>query len=353
MALYPSNLNKLVTEVYSDAVTKGNVIQFDSTSKYLKTSNSKESGLKYQLTYCDIDTQKPTKPERKEVIEKNFNPFLASEPELTVLENVMEDKYKLVLNKFPIVAEHLLLVTKKHEPQASLLNPNDLNAAFQLLKTLQGEVDDNDESDDDEEDDDEKPKSRYALFYNCGPNSGFSIDHKHMQIIKLPRKLKTFQDYAVQENPEPFIPNVKREALEYEAVAFANFTIPLPQSIKDEDYLVMCYVNLLQRALSYFQQWEETDSGKRLQPSYSFIMTSDWMSIIPRSSESAEIEFDGKAYNIATNAVGYLHMLLFKNEQKELFDKILEQKDSTAVEDLLLKCGFPNNFNAAPSENDY
>lgn len=354
MSLYPKNLNTIVTDVYNKAVANGQVIKFESSSKYLKTSNSRESKMKYFLTYCDIDGQKLAKPDREEVVKNNINPFLKSEPELTILDSIMNDEYKLVLNKFPIVAEHLLLVTKKQISQASLLTPNDLKASLQLLKTLQGDTEEEDNDDDDDDDEPEvKAKSRFAVFYNCGPNSGFSIDHKHLQCIKLPTKLKTFQDFAVQENPEPFIPNIKREALEYESVAFANFTVPLPKKIEDDEHLVMCYVNLLQRALTYFQQWDVEEGSTRAKPSYSFIMTTEWMSIIPRSCDTAEVEFEGKSYKMTTNALGYLHMLLFRDSQKELFDKVLEKQDSTPIEEFLLKCSFPNNFNLAPGENDY
>ena len=182
MSAYPKNLKKTVTEIYNKAVGTGNVIKFESTSKYLKTSNSGESNLKYHLTFCDIDGQKPSKPDREDVVKENFNPFLKHEPELTVLGNIMDNEYKLVLNKYPIVDEHLLLVTQKQIPQSSLLTPNDLNAAYVLLKTLQQEFEE------DDEDDDDVPKSRYAFFYNFGPNSGFSIDHKHLQCIKLPNE---------------------------------------------------------------------------------------------------------------------------------------------------------------------
>ncbi|OBA26430.1 hypothetical protein HANVADRAFT_53168 [Hanseniaspora valbyensis NRRL Y-1626] len=353
MSLYPKNLTSIITEVYNKAVENNDVIQFKSTSKYLKTSNSKEASMKYHLTFCDIDAQKPVKPEREDTVKTKFDPFIRDEPEFAIINSLMNDEYKLVLNKFPIVDEHLLLVTKKAIPQASLLTPNDLNASYQLLKALQGEDQDDDDDDEDEEEENAKPKSRHVIFYNCGENSGYSIDHKHLQCMKIPNKLKTFQDFVVQENPEPYIPNVKREALENEAVAFANFTIPLPKKIVDEEYLVMCYVNLLQRALSYFQQWEEADESKRLAPSYSFMMTTDWMSIVPRSSECADIEFEGNTYTMFTNALGYLHMLLFKGGQKELYDKLLEKKDSTPIEDFLLKCAFPNNFSAPPAESDY
>lgn len=352
MSVYPKSLRKTVSEIYNKAVTTGNVIKFESTSKYLKTSNSAEGNLKYHLTYCDIDGQKPQKPEREDVVKENFNPFLKHEPELTVMDNIMDNEYKLVLNKYPIVDEHLLLVTQKQVPQSSLLNPNDLNAAYKLLKTLQQEFDEEDEEED--EDDDDVKKERYAVFYNCGPNSGFSIDHKHLQCIKLPNKLKTYQDFLVQENPEPYIPNVKRQPLEYESVAYANFNVPLPKNLNnDDEYLVMCYVSLLQRALTYFQQWEIEDPKDRLPTSYSFIMTTDWMTIIPRSKSVAEVEFESDKYTLGTNALGYLHMLLFKEEQKKLYEDMLAKKDSTPVEDFLLACGFPNNFGAAPGENDY
>jgi ATP adenylyltransferase len=68
-----------------------------------------------------------------------------------------------VLNKYPVVDDHLLLVTRRFEHQESPLTVQDFEALWRCLL--------------------EYPS---LGFYNSGTNAGASQPHKHLQLVPLP-----------------------------------------------------------------------------------------------------------------------------------------------------------------------
>jgi ATP adenylyltransferase len=76
-----------------------------------------------------------------------------------------DEEYVILLNKYSLVPEHILLVTKAHQSQQSPLYPPDLLAAYDLLFAAQ------------------RAGRPFFAFYNCGDRSGASQHHKHMQLM--------------------------------------------------------------------------------------------------------------------------------------------------------------------------
>jgi len=80
----------------------------------------------------------------------------------------VSDTHGCLLNKFPVFAHHLLLVTRAYEPQTAWLTPADGEALRWAL----------DEGGD-------------ALgFYNGGAGAGASQPHKHLQVVPLRASLE-------------------------------------------------------------------------------------------------------------------------------------------------------------------
>src|SRR5699024_7146191 len=69
-----------------------------------------------------------------------------------------------LLNKFPALDRHLLIVTRASEPQTDLLTPADCEAVLHMLHGWNG-----------------------LVYYNGGPQAGASQPHKHLQLIDLPQ----------------------------------------------------------------------------------------------------------------------------------------------------------------------
>lgn len=318
--MLPENLRELISTKYEEALDGGHLHFTESSTKKIKDS---KTGMPYFISYAP-SLQK--KPERGDEPERN--PFAEPEPELTVLENVGDGEYRLLLNKFPVVPEHTLLVTNTFKHQETPLSPGDLMTAYELLSAL----------------DHEDENIRHMVFYNSGPSSGSSQDHKHLQILKLPKNFVTLQD-KITRGEDHFLPDFNREPLQDEKVSFAHFVLPLPEAEEDvtEDLLAMCYISLVQRAFSFFQDWTNERPELENNKGYNVILTKKWISVIPRSSTKA------KNLNIGFNSTGYTGLILVKDE--DVYKQI--QEDSHLIDEALLECGFPNTAGKKPTEYNY
>lgn len=77
------------------------------------------------------------------------------------------------------------------------------------------------------------------------------------------------------------------------------------------DYLAQMFFGVLD---AMYQQLREnaTDIPK----SYNFIMTQEFMMLIPRTKESAVIEKDGKQFEFSLNSLAFAGLLLCKSEEQ-------------------------------------
>ncbi len=89
------------------------------------------------------------------------NPFLPYDPDLFVAD--ISDTHVALLNKFNVIAHHLLIVTRRFEPQESLLTVADFAALLRCMAAFDS-----------------------LGFYNGGAAAGASQSHKHLQVVPLP-----------------------------------------------------------------------------------------------------------------------------------------------------------------------
>ncbi|MHB1373480.1 MAG: ATP adenylyltransferase family protein [Thauera sp.] len=88
----------------------------------------------------------------------DFNPFLPPEPSLTVAD--IGADHLVVLNKFPVIDRHLLIVTRRFEDQRTPLTRADFEALGAVIARHGG-----------------------LGFYNGGRIAGASQAHKHLQWV--------------------------------------------------------------------------------------------------------------------------------------------------------------------------
>jgi sulfate adenylyltransferase (ADP) / ATP adenylyltransferase len=89
------------------------------------------------------------------------DPFLPYEADLFVAD--LSPTHVALLNKFNVIADHLLIVTRRFEPQEALLDAADFAALVAALREIDG-----------------------LGFYNGGTVAGASQPHKHLQMVPLP-----------------------------------------------------------------------------------------------------------------------------------------------------------------------
>lgn len=89
----------------------------------------------------------------------------------------------VLLNKFNVVENHALIVTREFESQDTLLEEKDFDALLRGLELMDG-----------------------LVFYNGGKNAGASQPHKHLQLVPTPLNGdgRTPMDDAVRRRALPF-----------------------------------------------------------------------------------------------------------------------------------------------------
>jgi len=213
------------------------------------------------------------------------NPFLPPEPALTL--GAVAPGHVAVLNKFNVIAHHLLLVTADFQHQEELLTPGD----FQALWWGLGEF----------------PS---LGFYNGGEVAGASQPHKHLQLVPLPigEGPDLPIDVRLQTDRAP-----EGEACERD-LPFRHAFLRLPALAGDERAAEIChrgYRELLERVGLN----PRTDLSTRQRSPYNLLMTRRFLFLVPRSRE----HFEG----ISVNALGFAGSLFVRD--REQLDRVVER----------------------------
>ncbi len=204
----------------------------------------------------------------------DFNPFLPPETDLTV-GSVGQD-HLAILNKYPVIERHLLLITRRFEDQRVPLGAADFEALAATLRTLGG-----------------------LGFYNGGIDAGASQAHKHLQWV-----------------PESG-----------GSVHLRAFTAALPPDLPPMTTTVHsglpwrhCFVRLhgghdpgmdgttLLQAFGLGARAVGIRPDSNPMPPYNLLVNADWMVVLPRSRERYE--------DISVNALGFAGSLFVRRPQQ-------------------------------------
>jgi len=227
---------------------------------------------------------------------KKIDPFLPYEEELFV--GNLSDSHLCLLNKFNVVDNHLLIVTRAFEPQTDLLNLSDFQALSCCLQEIDG-----------------------LAFFNGRKTAGASQSHKHLQLIPLPLRADvvhyplesaiakiTFTNNFGKLDCFPFRHAIARLDLDAH-----NSSKAIAQTMLQKYYALLNNVGL------------EVDDETQTSPgSYNFLATKEWMIIVPRSQESFE--------NISINSLGFAGSLFVRDRHAlERLQKLTPLKLLTEV----------------------
>jgi sulfate adenylyltransferase (ADP) / ATP adenylyltransferase len=193
-----------------------------------------------------------------------------------------------LLNKFNVVNNHLLIVTRDFEEQDNLLTLNDFIALWACLQEIDG-----------------------LAFYNGGELAGSSQRHKHLQIVPLP--------FIPDTEFLPIAPVINRVQFKNSLGTIPSF--PFQNAIASLDLtsfnnpliaaqsMLDCYYSLLENVGFILEKNQIQQPG-----AYNFLATKKWMLIIPRSQESY--------LKISVNSLGFAGSLFVKNQAS--FDLLKE-----------------------------
>ena len=177
------------------------------------------------------------------------DPFANPEPQLVVRD--LTPTHRALLNKFSVLREHLLIVTRKYEDQRSLLDESDFEALAACMEDAE-----------------------VLAFYNGGAEAGASQPHKHLQVVTLPL------------SPRHSVPMDALLARPAPALGFRHAFARLePAQVARPAAMLETYRELHGKA------------GLRAQQPYSLVLTHEWMLVVPRSRDRFEgISIDSLAF---------------------------------------------------------
>jgi len=276
---------------FDTALASGNLHHFPST-----VHHRVEDDIPFQIRLCPSLAKKPTLPAQGTEGVKS-DPFAPPyNPHLYVGQLQHEDvEYAVLLNKYSVIPHHFVLVTRDLQFQTSPLLPPDLVQTYQLLLAAQ------------------KCGRHFLAFYNCGPHSGASQPHKHIQFIPLDEDevppVEGLAKFARLETPDkPF---------SLSALPYANHVVRLPPNLSSlppselEDRLSQGFLSLVDLVISTIRHDPEYPPGK---PSYNVIMTLEHMHLIPRRSDTYTVAETGR--QIGVNSLGFAGHLLAKSQDE-------------------------------------
>jgi ATP adenylyltransferase len=168
------------------------------------------------------------------------NPFENPEPALVVREVL--GTHRALLNKFSVLREHLLLVTREFQDQRELLDERDFAALAVCMEDAE-----------------------VLAFYNGGAEAGASQGHKHLQIVTLPLSPRHSVPMDVlMGQPRPRLP-------------FRHAAAPLAKGLVARPAEMVAIYRELHR-----------QAGLAAPKPYNLLVTHEWMLVVPRSRDRYE-----------------------------------------------------------------
>ncbi|MBI1904778.1 MAG: phosphorylase [Rhodocyclales bacterium] len=204
------------------------------------------------------------------------NPFLPPEPDLTI--GAIGTDHIAILNKFPVIPRHLLIVTRAFEDQIAPLTPRDFDALAQLMNRLGG-----------------------LGFYNGGVEAGASQRHKHLQWIPeegANASLAAFADAL----PEAL---ARFDTATHPALPWQHCFVRLRG--RDDDAASMTGA-VLARAFSLARDTLGILGEQRPGVPYNLLVNRDWLLLLPRSQAQHQ--------GIPVNALGFAGSLFVRQPEQ-------------------------------------
>lgn len=196
-----------------------------------------------------------------------FNPFLPPEPALTVAE--LGTDHLVVLNKFPVIARHLLIVTRRYEAQTAPLTAADFDALAAVIRCHGG-----------------------LGFYNGGTEAGASQAHKHLQWVP---------DHGLGALAAS-LPDVREgEVVSSALLPWRHALVRLPRAWPSAEAGGAMLADAFAAACARVGLPPAADP----MPPYNLLVIRDWLLLVPRRCE--------KWTDVSVNSLGFAGSLFARN----------------------------------------
>lgn len=206
-----------------------------------------------------------------------FNPFLPPEPALTVA--ALESSHLVVLNKFPVIDHHLLIVTRAFEAQTAPLTPADFRALATVIGAHGG-----------------------LGFYNGGRIAGASQPHKHLQWMPADSAASGAGLAAVVRDLPPTAPG---ELVEHPALPWVHAFVRLDAGAWSEPVMAG---DMVRAAFAGACERVALPAAAEPMPPYNLLVSRDWLLLVPRRCE--------KWQDVSVNSLGYAGSLFVRDREQ-------------------------------------
>ncbi|KAI0180069.1 HIT-like protein [Hypoxylon sp. FL1284] len=256
----PPSLPSLVKAAFDKARADGDVSYYPTQVAVLTPRS-----IPFQLRFSPTLANKPKAPKPKEPNAKPFNPFETPPPAMLIAD--LQPSHRLVLNKFAIVPEHFILVTRDWKPQTHVLERGDLAATFACIQAYHA------------------AGQELFAFFNSGPHSGASQPHRHLQLLPVERMKDGLEE---AENGSQWAVLAEKLEESKPELPFRIFTTSMRSDMSIEERHD-AYLELYRRAVKLVLPDEEVSDEGEAKVSYNLAMTSSTMALCPRTSEGTTI----------------------------------------------------------------
>ncbi len=268
---------KKVVKTSTRALAAGALLPIPTDYEFVEDGN-----VRFFVRILSSLVRKDEERKKQEKAGKKNNPFLPYEGPLYVAD--ISESHVAVLNKFNVVDNHLLIVTRTFKEQESLLTLSDFEALVACMAEYNG-----------------------LGFYNGGEAAGASQSHKHLQLVPLP---------LAPEGPkipiEPLLATARFKGVlgAIPAFSFLHTFVRLDERVMSTglsgaEKIFASYCAMLR---SVGMKAPTAKRGGRQSGPYCFIITREWMLLVPRSREF----FEG----ISINSLAYAGALLVRNKEQ-------------------------------------
>ena len=170
------NLPALVRDRFSQAQKTGDLTYYPTQLALLQCNGLPVSSTpdhtrqllthppQFQIRFSPALAKKP-KSDKSANTNKPFDPF--EDPPQALRITQLRPSHYLVLNMFPVIPDHFLLLTTAFKEQTHLLEEDDLEAAYACIGAYK-----------------EEGEELFG-FYNSGEHSGASQPHRHIQFLPV------------------------------------------------------------------------------------------------------------------------------------------------------------------------
>lgn len=216
----------------------------------------------------------------------DHNPFLPYDPDLFVAD--LSPTHLCLLNRYNVMAHHLLVITRELEAQEELINLRDFQALWRLMAEVDG-----------------------LGFYNSGPDAGASQRHKHLQLVPLP-----LGDGPEQTPMDRVLAGARYDGGEQDggsgagagsAPRVGRAALPFRHALGRLEPDLHRYPERAAEASLVLYRTLLQAVGPEETP-YNLLLTREWILLVPRSQ--------GRHDGIEVNALGYAGSLLLRHREQ-------------------------------------